>query len=84
MDPETLLKSPSFPPTCFVQGRADVVVDVNFSQWAYAELQKNGVKSELYLVEGMAHGFDARLKRDDAAFGPIQKGVDFLAQHVVV
>lgn len=83
VDPEKLFKSPSFPPTCFVQGTADVVVDAKFSQWAYAGLQKNGVKSELYLVEGMAHGFDAGLKREDAAFGPIQKGVDFLAQHVV-
>lgn len=83
VDPEKLLKSSSFPPTCFVQGTADVVVDAKFSQWAYAELQKNGVQSELYLVEGMAHGFDARLKRDDATFAPIQKGVDFLARHIV-
>jgi acetyl esterase/lipase len=83
VDPEKLLKDPGFPPTCFVQGTADVVVDAKFSQWAYAELQKNGVQSELYLVEGMAHGFDARLKRDDAAFASIQKGVEFLARHVV-
>ncbi|KAJ5213040.1 hypothetical protein N7449_000209 [Penicillium cf. viridicatum] len=83
VDPEKLLKTPSFPPTCFVQGTADVVVDARFSKRAHAELQKNGIHSELYLVEGMAHGFDARLKRDDAAFEPIQKGVDFLAQHIV-
>ena len=83
VDPENLLKTPGFPPTCFVQGAADVVVDTKFSQWAFAELQKNRVKSELYLVEAMAHGFDARLKREDAAFVVIQKGVDFLAQHVV-
>lgn len=82
VDPEKLLKSPRFPPTFFVHGTADVVVDMKFSQWAYAELQKNGVKSELYLAEGMSHGFDASLKREDAAFGPIQKGVDFLAYHV--
>ncbi|CEO59260.1 hypothetical protein PMG11_03942 [Penicillium brasilianum] len=83
VDPKKLFKSPDFPPTCFVQGTADVVVDAKFSQWAYAELQKNGVQSELYLVEGMAHGFDARLKRGDAAFGSIYKGVEFLAKHVV-
>ncbi|GIJ90959.1 hypothetical protein Asppvi_009924 [Aspergillus pseudoviridinutans] len=83
VDPGKLLTTPNFPPTCFVQGTADVVVDAKFSQWAYAELQNNGVQSELYLVDGMAHGFDARLKREDAAFGPIQKGVDFLAKHVV-
>lgn len=66
-----------------MQGTADVVVDAKFSQWAYEELQKNGVQSELYLVKGMVHGFDARLKRDDAAFASIQKGVEFLARHVV-
>lgn len=83
VDPEKLLKEPSFPPTVFVHGTADVVVDIKFSQWAHAELQKNGVPTELYVVEGMPHSFDARLKRDDAAFESIQKGVDFLAQHVV-
>lgn len=84
VDPEILLTTPGFPPTFFVQGTADVAVDAKFSQWAHAELQKNGVQTELYLLEGMAHGFDARLKRDDAAFEPIQKGVDFLARHVGV
>jgi acetyl esterase/lipase len=83
VDPENLLKKPGFPPTVFVQGTADVVVDAKFSQWAHAELQKNGVQTELYLMEDMAHGFDSRLKRDDAVFEPIQKGIDFLAQHVV-
>lgn len=83
MDPEKLLKNSGFPPTCFVQGTADVVVDAKFSQWAYTELQKNGVQSELYLAEGMAHGFDARLKRDDVAFASVQKGVEFLARNVV-
>jgi acetyl esterase/lipase len=82
VDPEKLFKSPNFPPTCFVQGTADVVVDAKFSQWAHAELQKNGIPSELYLAKAMAHGFDARLKRDDVAFSSIQKGVEFLAQHV--
>ncbi|KAJ6091452.1 hypothetical protein N7467_003421 [Penicillium canescens] len=82
VDPEKLLKEPGFPPTVFVHGTADVVVDIKFSQWAHAELQKNGVPTELYVVEGVAHGFDARLKRDDAAFESIQKAVHFLAQHV--
>ncbi|EXJ71808.1 uncharacterized protein A1O5_05618 [Cladophialophora psammophila CBS 110553] len=82
IDPETLLKKRDFPPTFFVQGTADVVVDAKFGQWAHAELQKNGVQTELYLVEGAAHGFDARLRRDGTAFEPIQKGVNFLAQHV--
>ncbi|KAL2849856.1 Alpha/Beta hydrolase protein [Aspergillus pseudoustus] len=82
VDPEKLLSSPTFPPTFFVQGTADVVVDSKFAGWAYAELQKNGVRSELRLIEGAAHGFDANLKRDDPAFEPIQSGVEFLAQHV--
>ena len=77
------MKTPGFPPTFFVQGTADVVVDAKFSQWAHGELLKNGLQSELYLVEGMAHGFDTRLNRDDAAFESIERGVDFLAQHVV-
>ncbi|KAK4544856.1 hypothetical protein LTR36_003760 [Oleoguttula mirabilis] len=82
VDPEKLLETPNFPPTAFVQGTADVVVDVKFAKRAHATLQNNGVQTKLYLVEGAAHGFDARVKRDDAAFEPIQKGVDFLAQHV--
>ncbi|KAK5265713.1 hypothetical protein LTR99_008851 [Exophiala xenobiotica] len=82
VDPEKLLEKPDFPPTFFIQGTADVVVDKRFAQLAHGELQKNGVQTELYLVEGAAHGFDARLKRDDAVFEPIQKGVDFLAQHL--
>ncbi|KAH7377449.1 Alpha/Beta hydrolase protein [Cadophora sp. MPI-SDFR-AT-0126] len=82
VDPERLFKNPDFPPTFFVQGTGDVVVDAKFSKWAHAELKKNGVQTELCLVEGAAHGFDARLKRSDAAFEPIQKGVDFLTQYV--
>lgn len=82
VDPAQLFRSPNFPPTFFVQGTADVVVDAKFANKAYEELQKNGVPTELFLVEGAAHGFDARLERDDSAFEPIQKGVNFLARYV--
>lgn len=82
VDPEKLWNTSSFPPTFFVQGTADVVVDAKFSRRAHEELQKNGVQTELCLLEGMAHGFDAKLKREDAAFDPIKKGIDFLAQHL--
>ena len=82
VDPEKLLHTPNFPPTFFVQGTADIVVDAKFAKRAHAELQKNGVRTELCLVEGEAHGFDARLKRDDAAFEPIRKGINFLSQYV--
>ena len=82
VDPEKLFKRSDFPPTFFAQGTSDVVVDQKFAKWAHAELQKNGVQTELVLVEGAGHGFDARLNRSDAAFVPIQKGVDFLAKHV--
>lgn len=82
VDPAKLLVEPAFPPTVFVQGSADVVVDAKFAKRAYAALRKNGVPTELHIVEGAAHGFDAKLKRNDAAFAPIQKGVDFLAQYV--
>lgn len=82
VDPEKMFKMPGFPPTVFVQGTADVVVDAKFAKWAHSELQKNGVETELYLVDGAPHGFDARLKHDDAAFVPIQKSVNFLARHL--
>lgn len=82
VDPAKLLEEPDFPPTVFVQGTADVVVDAKFARWAHAALQKNKVPTELYIVEGAPHGFDAKLKRDDVAFAPIQKSIDFLAQHV--
>lgn len=82
VDPEKLLRAVGFPPTFFVQGTSDVVVDAKFANRAHEELQRNRVQTELCLVEGASHGFDTRLKRDDAAFQPIQKGVDFLAQHL--
>ncbi|SPO03696.1 uncharacterized protein DNG_06379 [Cephalotrichum gorgonifer] len=82
VDAAKLLEKPNFPPTVFVQGTADVVVDEKFTRWAHEALQKNKVPTELHLVEGAAHGFDARLNRDDAAFAPIQRGIDFLAQHI--
>ncbi|KAK5686543.1 hypothetical protein LTS10_002663 [Elasticomyces elasticus] len=82
VDPEGMLQTVNFPPTFFVQGTADVVVDAKFAARAHAALQKHGVETELRLVEGAAHGFDARLTRDNAAFAPVQQGVDFLSQHV--
>ncbi|KAJ4358939.1 hypothetical protein N0V95_002645 [Ascochyta clinopodiicola] len=82
VDPAKSLEEPNFPPTVFVQGTADTVVDEKFARRAHIALQKNNVATELYIVEGAAHGFDAKLKREDAAYTPIQKSIDFLAQHV--
>jgi acetyl esterase/lipase len=84
VDPEPLFKEKGadFPPTVFVQGTADAVVDAKFSKWAHDVLKKNGVATELYLLEGKTHGFDTGIKRDDPAFEPIQKGIDFLSQYV--
>lgn len=82
VDPEGLFGKPGFSPTCFIQGTEDQTVDVRFTERAHAELKDNGVETELYLVQGAPHGFDARLKRDDAAFGVIETGLKFLAKHV--
>lgn len=82
VDPAVLFKKPGFPPTCFIQGTEDKTVDVKISEKAHAELKANGVETKLFLVQGAPHGFDARLKRDDAAFGVIETGLKFLAEHL--
>lgn len=82
IDPESLFEKPGFPPTFLVQGTADVVVDAKFAQQAYSRLRESGVPSELRLVEGAAHGFDAKINRDSPLFKVVQEGVDFLAEHV--
>ena len=82
IDPESLFKKPGFPPTFLVQGTADVVVDAKFALQAYSTLQESGVPSELRLVEGATHGFDAKISRESPLFKVVQEGVDFLAEHV--
>ena len=82
IDPESLFKKPGFPPTFLVQGTADVVVHAKFAQQAYSRLQQSGVPSELRLVEGAAHGFDAKINRESPLFKFVQEGVDFLAEHL--
>lgn len=82
IDPEPLFEKPGFPPTFLVQGTADVVVDAKFAKQAYAIFQEKGVPSELRLVEGAAHGFDARLTQDNPLFKPVQEGIDFLVHHL--
>lgn len=82
VDPAGLFKKADFPPTYFIQGTEDTTLDVKITERAYTELKGNGVETELALVEGAPHGFDARLKRDDAAFGVIETGLKFLAAHL--
>jgi acetyl esterase/lipase len=82
IDPESLFKKSGFPPTFLVQGTADVVVHAKFAQQAYSRLQQSGVPSELRLVEGAAHGFDAKINRESPLFKFVQEGVDFLAEHL--
>lgn len=82
VDPAGLFKKPGFPSTYFIQGTEDKTLDVEITESAYAELKGNGVETELCLVQGAPHGFDARLKRDDAAFGVIETGLKFLAAHL--
>ena len=45
------------PPTMLVHGDADVLVDLNTSQLIVAELEQNGVETELVVIEGGGHVF---------------------------
>lgn len=45
------------PPTMFVHGDADVIVDLNASQSMHAALVEHSVETELVVLEGAAHVF---------------------------
>ena len=45
------------PPTMFVHGDADVIVDLNASQSMHAALMEHDVVTELVVIEGAAHVF---------------------------
>lgn len=65
VDPATLFTDASFPPTYFVHGTEDPLVDAKVSKQAHDELRSHGVESALVLVEGAGHGFDAKLVPGD-------------------
>lgn len=81
VDPTTLL-SETFPPTCFIHGTADSMVDVAFSRKAYEELKAKGVECELHLAEGKNHGFDGTLNEDESVYSQVMAGLAFLSKHI--
>lgn len=82
VDPASLFSNASFPPTYFVHGTEDTLVDAKVSKQAHDELKSHGAKSELVLVEGAGHGFDAKLVPGDQTSAVVDKALDFLKSHV--
>lgn len=83
VDPASLFSKEHFPPTCFIHGTSDTLVDAKFSQRAYEDLKANNVETEIVLVEGAGHGFDAIAQSGSENFAIISKGFQFLKAHVV-
>jgi dipeptidyl aminopeptidase/acylaminoacyl peptidase len=50
--------SDSFPPTMFISGNADPIVNVEHSLKMYRALVDAGAKTELHVFEGQPHAFD--------------------------
>ncbi|KAF5010516.1 hypothetical protein FDECE_3333 [Fusarium decemcellulare] len=82
VDPAFLFSKKDFPPTFFVHGTADTLVDARFSQQAHKELKANGVESELVLVEGAGHGLDAKVAPGDEISAIVDRALQFLKAHV--
>lgn len=82
VDPAGAFGRAAFPPTCFVHGAADALVDCRFSVRAHEALRAAGVETELVVVEGAAHGFDARAGPGDEEWGAVERGLEFLKAHV--
>ncbi|KAL4889468.1 Alpha/Beta hydrolase protein [Aspergillus ambiguus] len=82
VDPARLF-SASFPPTYFIHGSADTLVDVKFSQKAFKDLRSKGVSTKLIVEEEAPHGFDAGSKPGDHKYNIVAEGFKFLANHAV-
>ncbi|KAH7131738.1 Alpha/Beta hydrolase protein [Dactylonectria estremocensis] len=74
--------SGEFPPTAFIHGNQDTLVEFRFSKDAYEALQKLGVETQLLEIEGKNHGFDAGIEEGMEGWDKIQAGLEFLANHV--
>ncbi|KAF5264219.1 hypothetical protein FOXYS1_5005 [Fusarium oxysporum] len=81
VDPATLFAK-GFPPTYFIHGTADFLVPHSISQRAHDELKNLGVETQIELIEGAGHGFDAGAAPGDEKFTIISRGFDFLKAHV--
>ncbi len=79
IDPMLLFK-PGFSPTFFLHGDADSMVLTEFSKRACEDLGKKGVVTELGLVPGASHGFDAGISQDDEDWPQVRQGLDFIIQ----
>lgn len=83
LDPVALWrKKGRYPPTCFLHGTGDTLVDVEFAKRAYGELRERGGKAECILVEGKDHGFDEHLQRGEEGFEELERAVEFLRRYV--
>ena len=49
--------SPDDPPTLLIHGDADALVDFNNSQLIHSAFMRNGVETDLVVIEGAGHGF---------------------------
>lgn len=82
VEPTKLFSKGNFPPTYFIHGTVDTVVDVKFARRAHEELKAKGSETELVIVEGAPHGFDARVSAGDKQFEIIAAGLEFLQAQV--
>ncbi|KZP28487.1 hypothetical protein FIBSPDRAFT_947719 [Athelia psychrophila] len=77
-----LLIGAGFPPTFLAHGDADTTVLPGESQRTYEQLQKAGVRSELRLIPGAAHGFMKAGAPAPEADGVHKEGFEFLAREL--
>ncbi|KAF2101190.1 alpha/beta-hydrolase [Rhizodiscina lignyota] len=72
-----------FPPTYFLHGDQDVLVNVKIAEKTVEGLKKLGVETGIAVMEGGGHGYDFALKDGDKDFEAVVKpGLEFLKSHV--
>ena len=83
IDPAKLFSGmSSYPPTCFLHGTKDTLVDVGLSKRAYQEMIRAGHEARLILVDGVDHGFDEKTKPGEPEFEKVQAALEFLKKHI--
>ena len=71
-----------FPPTFFLHGSEDILVNVKFAERCYEELRGLGVDTGVVVMEGGGHGYDGELKDGDEAFErAVKPGLEFVKKH---
>ncbi|KAF2098488.1 alpha/beta-hydrolase [Rhizodiscina lignyota] len=72
-----------FPPTFFLWGEEDQVVDVRLAEAAYEKLRASGVDTELVIAKGMGHAFGAGLVEGTEGYEKfVVLPVEFLKSYV--